>query len=253
MKKLVNFIKKNYFLLVFAFAIFFVALFSFYKLFITKPTYIYVKVKLGQGMWWASTAEPPLWLVNSIKKTSNPIDVSQVNVLKVQYYPYFSTGVNNQFIDQYNTYLTLKLKVTESRGSNDYFFNRSVVAIGAPIDLDLSNTQISGTIVSFSRKIINDQYIEKIIYLSKESPFSWEYDAIKAGDYYFDGENMVFEVLSKEILDNGNTLTVKAKIKLKKINDQLVFGEDRAITVGKNINIFTNNFSFNNYIVSRVE
>jgi hypothetical protein len=248
MKKLLHFIKKNYFLLIFAFVILLVGFFSFYKLFFTKPTYIYVKVKLGQGMWWASsTIEPPQWLVNSIKKTSNPIDV-----LKIQYYPLFITGVNNQFIDQYNTYLTLKLKVTKNRDSNDYFYNRSVVAIGAPIDLELSNVQVSGTIISFSKELIEDQYIEKIVYLNKENPSSWEYDGIKVGDCYFDGENKVFEVIGKEI-SSDNSLIVKAKIKIKEINNHFVFGEDSVITVGKNINIFTNNFTFNNYTVSRMD
>jgi len=252
MKKLHNFIKKNYFLLIFTFVILFVALFSFYKLFITKPTYIYAKVKLGQGMWWASTAEPPLWMVSSIKKTSNSIDVPLINVLRIQYYPYFTTGINNQFIDQYNTYLTLRLKVAGSRNTNDFFYNRSVVAVGAPIDLELSNVQVSGTIISFSKELIEDQYIEKIVYLAKENPFSWEYDGIKVGDYYFDGENKAFEIIGKEISIN-NSLIVKAKIKVKEINNRLVFGEDRVIIVGKNINIITNKFNFNNYIVSRID
>lgn len=250
MKKLFHFIKKNYFLLIFVFVIFFVALFSFNKSSITKSTYIYAKVKLGQGLWWATTAEPPLWLINSIKKTSGSNSDTFITVLNTQYYPYFVTGVNNQFIDQYNTYLTLKLKV--SKNSNDYYFNRSIVAIGAPIDLELSNVQISGTIISFSKELINNQFIEKTIYLTKENPFSWEYGSINVGDYYFDGENKVFEIISKEISDD-NYLIVKAKIRLKKINNLLVFGEDRVIMIGKNINIFTNNFSFSNYIISRVE
>ena len=253
MKKLFYFIKKNYFLLIFAFLIVFVSFVSFYRLFNNKQTYIYVKVKLGQGLWWAATAEPPSWLINSIKKASDSDNKLPVKVLRVQYYPYFTSGVNNQFIDQYNTYLTLKLKVTEGKNSNHYYFNRSIIAIGAPIDLELSDVQISGTVVSFSKKPINDQYIEKTIYLTKESPFLWEYEAIKAGDYYFDGENKVFQVVNKEISENGSVLTVKGKIKLKEVNNQLVFAEDKVIAPGKNINIITNHFSFNNYIVSRIE
>jgi len=253
MKKLLQFIKKNYFLLIFTFVILFVASFSFYKLFITKPAYVYVKVKLGQGLWWASTAEPPLWLVNSLNvQTDNP----NIKIIKINYYPYFISGTNiqsiNQHNDQYNVYLTLKLKVTTNKGGDIYYFNRSEIAIGSPIDMTFSNTQVSGVIIAYSNKIIVDKFTDKIIFLTKNNPDSWEYDAIKTGDYYFDGENRAFEIIGKEIA-GGNSLTVKARIKIKEINNQLVFGEDRLIAVGKIINIFTNNFSFNNYIVFRID
>lgn len=252
MKKLIHFIKKNYYLLVFSIVIIFVAIFSFYKIFTTKPTFIYVKVKLGQGLWWATTAEPPAWLVDSIKK-SNTADDLPVKVLEVRHYPFFSTGVNNQFIDQYNTYLSLKLKVTGNKNANNFSFNRSSIAIGAPIDLDLSKTQISGTIISFSKDPIKDIYLDKDIELTKTDPFSWENEAIKIGDYYFDGEEKVFEITGKQISEDNRSLTVKAKIKLKRFDNQLIFAEDRVIAVGTNINIFTNNFSFNNYVVSRID
>lgn len=252
MKKLFNFIKKNYFLLIFAFIIFSVGLFSFYKLFITKPTYIYVKVKLGQGLWWATTAEPPLWLINSLNKRANN---SNIKIEKINYYPYYISGTNaqtiNQYNDQYNVYITLKIKVTTNKTVDTFYFNRSVIAVGSPIDLAFPNIQVSGVIMAYSRQPIIDSNTDKIIFLTKNNPDDWEYEAIKIGDYYFDGENKVFEILDKEIADNF--LTVKTKIKLKKINNQLVFGEDRVITVGKNINISTNNFTFNHYVISRID
>lgn len=253
MKKLLHFIKKNYYLLAFAVIISFVTLFSFNKLFRSDQTYIYAKVKIGQGLWWATTAEPPLWLVNSLSKS---YEDTEVKVLKINYYPAAISGANDQLLsqdnDQYNTYLTLKLKVTTSKNNHSFYFNRSIVAVGSPIDLDISNVQVSGTIISFSKQLINDQYVERYIYLSKENPYSWEYEAIKIGDYYFDGENRVFEIMGKE-MSNNNSLIVKAKIRLKEINSLLVFGEERVITTGKNINIFTNDFSFNNYTVSRID
>ncbi|MFA6081289.1 MAG: hypothetical protein WC741_02690 [Patescibacteria group bacterium] len=254
MKKLLHFIKKNCFLFIFTVFIIFVALFSFNKLFISKQTYIFAKVKIGQGLWWATTAEPPLWLVNSLSK---PYEDPEAKVLKINYYPVPISGINSQLLsqdnDQYNTYLTLKLKVTTSKNGSSYYFNRSMVAIGSPIDLDISNVQVSGTVVSFSKQPIKDEYIEKYIYITKENPFAWEYEAIKIDDYYFDGENKVFEVVGKEIVDNGNALTVKAKMRLKKVDNLLIFGEDRTITVGKNISIFTNNFNFSNYTISRID
>lgn len=248
-----KFIKKNYYLLALTFIFFFVALFSFYKLFITKPIDIYVKVKLGQGLWWASTSEPPLWLVNSLNvQTNSP----NIKIIKINYYPYLVSGTNtqsiNQYNDQYNVYLTLKLKATTNKSGDVYYFNRSEIAIGSPIDLAFSDTQVSGVIIAYSNKPIIDKLVDKMIFLTKSNPPSWEYEVIKTGDYYFDGENKAFEILSKEI-SGDNSLTVKAKIKIKEINNRLVFGEDRVVSVGKNINISTNNFTFNNYVVSRID
>lgn len=253
MKKLLQFIKKNYFLFIFAFVILFVALFSSYKLFVAKPIDIYVKVKLGQGLWWASTAEPPLWLVNSLNvQTNSP----NIKIIKINYYPYLVSGTNtqsiNQYNDQYNVYLTLKLKATTNKSGDVYYFNRSEIAIGSPIDLAFSDTQVSGVIIAYSNQIIINKLADKIIFLTKNNPDSWEYEAIKTSDYYFDGENKAFQIIDKEISSN-NSLTVKAKIKIKEINNRLIFGEDRIIAVGKIISIFTNNFSFNNYIVSRID
>ncbi|EKE14682.1 MAG: hypothetical protein ACD_12C00343G0002 [uncultured bacterium] len=89
--------------------------------------------------------------------------------------------------------------------------------------------------------------------MSKENPSLWEYESINIGGYYFDGEDKMFEILAKEVSNTGNTLTVKVKIKLMNLNGRLIFAEDKVITVGKNINIFTNDFIFNNYVVSRID
>jgi len=250
MKKLLRFIKNNYFLLIFVFIIFFVVFVSFYKLFLTKSTYIYAKVKLGQGLWWASTSQPPLWLISSIMKDKKESQII-AQIIKVNYYPYFITGINNQFIDQFDVYLSLKLKVTKNNKS--FYFNRSIITVGTPIDLEFSNTQVSGTVISLSDKLLVDKYINKIVFLTKKDPFLWEYEAIKIGDYYFDGENKVFEIAGKEISENEDILTVKAKIKVKEINNQLIFANEKFFNLGKNINIITNNFNFNNYVISKID
>lgn len=250
MKKLFHFIKKNYFLLTFASIIFFVSLLSVYRIYVVKPTYIYVKVKLGQGLWWASTSQPPLWIINSITKDKKE-NQTIAQIIKVNYYPYFTTGINNQFIDQFDVYLYLRLKVTKNNKS--FYFNRSVITVGTPIDLEFLNTQISGTVISLSDKPLIDKYINKIVFLIKKDPFLWEYEAIKIGDYYFDGENKVFEIVDKEMSENEDVLTVKAKIKVKEINNQLIFANEKFFNIGKNINIITNNFNFNNYIISKID
>lgn len=65
----------NYFISIFLAVIIFVGFVSVFKLFFTKPTYVYVKVKMGQGLWWASTAKPSLWFVKSLNKGETERDL----------------------------------------------------------------------------------------------------------------------------------------------------------------------------------
>lgn len=97
--------------------------------------------------------------------------------------------------------------------------------------------------------------------MSKSNADPWEYDAIKTGDKYFDGENNILEIKDKSFFDViSNTdnrqlknITVKATIWAKDVNNKLIYGEVQIIAPGKNVYLSTDNFSFNNYIVSKVE
>lgn len=50
LKQFVPILKKHYFLLILIGCVGFVCFVAFYKIFISKPTYIYAKVKVGQGL-----------------------------------------------------------------------------------------------------------------------------------------------------------------------------------------------------------
>ena len=58
MKKFIKFSRENYFIVIFGLIILFVGVVSAKKLFFTKPTFIYTKVKVGQGLWWAGGQKP---------------------------------------------------------------------------------------------------------------------------------------------------------------------------------------------------
>jgi hypothetical protein len=267
LKRLWKFAINNYFISIFLACIVFVVLVSGYRLFFTKPTFVYAKVKVGQGLWWASTQKPSVWFVNALKKGGVEKDLignPAVKILKVQYY---SWGTSSQ----YDVYLTLKLKVSSNKKTGTYGFNRETIGVGAPIDLEFPSTQVSGTIIQLSKNPLIDEYVEKIIYLNKRSAYPWEYEAIKVGDKYFDGVSTIFEVLDKKATDTvtltgdsfGNydaTMTetrkyviVKVKIKVKRINNQLFFSEDQLVNIGKPLSISTPNFSFQDYIIGGIE
>lgn len=260
-KNLWKFALKNYFISIFFACIVFVAVVAGYKLFFSKSTYVYARVKVGQGLWWASTSQPPVWFINSIKPGEIQADLlgkPLVEILSVRHYPSFIST------NQYNVYLDLRLKVTGMKGTGTYNFNRSSIGVGSGIDLEFPQNQFSGTITDLSEKPFEDKYIEKTVYLNRPDAAPWEYDAIKIGDKYFDGKNIVFQILDKSSFDvqglvaGVNTqplknITVKVNVLVKNVNGQYVYGEEQIVAPGKIFYVSTQGFSFNNFLISKVE
>ncbi|MFN4212720.1 MAG: hypothetical protein ACK4FL_02020 [Microgenomates group bacterium] len=269
LKKLYRFAIDNYFIAIFLASIAFVAVVSIYKLFFVKPTYVYVKVKMGQGLWWASTQKPSLWFIESIKKAKNEpekdlVGKPQAQILSIRYYPWWGSN-------QYDVYLMMKLKVSKLGKTGKYNFKRSSIGIGSPVDFEFPSLQFSGTVIALSEKPIKEKFIQKTIILTKKNANPWEYESIKLGDSYFDGEEKVFEVLEKSAKDTqtitsdsfGNYpidspelkkyIFVKARVLVKQKGSKLLFGEEQVIASGKTINISTDNFQFADYLVAKVE
>jgi hypothetical protein len=265
-KKLVKFAADNYFLTAFVIIIAFVGVVSVYKLFYTKSTYVYAKVKIGQGLWWAGGAKPSIWMIDALKNEKTEQDLlgkPVAQIMNVRYYPWWGS-------DQFDVYLTVKLKVSGNVKTGKYNFKRSTIGVGSPIELEFPSIQVSGTIIDLNQEPFADRYVEETIVLSKRNAFPWEYEAIKIGDKYFDGETDVFEILDKKstdtlnissdlfgnsnpsITENRRYILVKAKISVKEKNGQLIFGEDQVIHLGKTINISTPNFTFADYIVGEI-
>lgn len=266
-KNIFRFLIKNYFITIFLACIAFVVLVSGYRLFFTKPTFVYVKVKMSQGLWWATTQKPSVWFIKSIKKGDVQTDLvgePTAEILEVRHYP-------TLYPNQYDVYLDMKLKVSGSQKTGKYNFNRSAIGVGAPVDFEFPSSQFSGTIIDLSENPITDKHIEKTVYLNKPFAYLWEYDALKINDKFFDGEEYIIEIIDKNPGDyiTANSqfmtgigesttqirqgITVKLKIKGKMVNSLFVFGNDQIITPGKIVYFATENFNFNDYIVSGIE
>lgn len=271
LKKIWKFLVDNYFISIFIACIGFVAVVSVYKLFFVKPTYVYAKVKVGQGLWWASTQKPSSWYIeafqNVIKTKESENDLSgnlQSQILSMRYYP---TYIQNQ----YDVYLIMKLKVSKLGKTGKYNFKRSSIGVSSPVDFEFPSVQFSGTIIDISEKSIKDKLVEKEIVLAKRNSDPWEYEVIEIGDYYFDGKEKVFEIIDKSARDTyvltsetfrsypiaepelRKYIFVKAKIKVKQEGVKLIFGEEQILSVGQSINIVTNKFVFQNYRVAEIK
>ncbi|GIW63855.1 MAG: hypothetical protein KatS3mg091_657 [Patescibacteria group bacterium] len=161
LKKIWKFLVDNYFISIFIACIGFVAVVSVYKLFFVKPTYVYAKVKVGQGLWWASTQKPSSWYLeafqNVIKTKESENDLSgnpQSQILSMRYYP---TYIQNQ----YDVYLIMKLKVSKLGKTGKYNFKRSSIGVSSPVDFEFPSVQFSGTIIDISEKPIKDKLSRK--------------------------------------------------------------------------------------------
>lgn len=266
-KNMLNFFQgRNYLIILLFLILFLVAVIIVAKSFLTTPTYIYAKVKVGQGLWWANTSKPPIWYVNSMvegDEARNLLGSFNAKILSKRYYHYYGS-------DQFDIYLVVKLKATHSR-NGEYSFNRSTISVGSPIEMQFPKVDITGSVIDLSLEPISDKLETKTIYFSKRNAYPWELSAIHVGDKYFDGKDIIFEVedvsgidttnLSSDVFGNSTAsiseptkyIAVKAKAKMKQVNGQWILGEDHLIIPGKVINIDTSNFSFDNYIVISVQ
>jgi hypothetical protein len=265
-QKTVRFLRKNYFLSIFFLCIGFVGIVILWRFFTSKPHYVYAKVKVSQGLWWASTQKPSLWYAQAIKKgdvegslTGEP----DAEIVEVHYYPWYAS-------DQFDVYLTVKMDVAKNEKKGTYTFKRSPLAVSSPVDFEFSGAQVSGTVVGLSEEPFANDYQEKIITLTKKSAYPWEFDAIEIGATYFDGEENMFEVLSKNSEDSTNLtsdsrgnfpgfsesmkyITVRAKVKVKSVGGELLFGEEQVVKKGKSFNISTPGFTFEDYKVGEIK
>lgn len=266
----IKFLKKQLFVSIFIGLILFVGLIVLIKFPFRKTTDLYVTVKISQGFWWANTPKPGIWFLQAFKKREkeyNLLGKPIAEIMSVRYYQQADLDLN-----QFDIYLLVKLSVEDARNKG-YMFKRTKIAIGSPIDLDFTNSQITGTIVNLNVKKITPNYIEKNITLTKKTNFPWEFDVIKVGDKYFDGEENILEITDKEAVDTyigasldsyGSTLpqvlelrkyiTIKAKIKLRKNSyNQLIFGEEQVIKVDSYANLTTNNTILSDYKVASLD
>lgn len=266
-KNPVKFLIKNYIVLAIGVVVVFVGLVAVSKLFLSKPHFVYVKVKVGQGFWWANTQRPSIWQIDSMNKGDKVEGISggvQAEILSKRYYRFKAS-------DEFDIYLTLRLDAQYSKKTDTYTFDRSTLSVGAPIEFQFPRQEITGTVIDMSEQPFDDKLVERIVTLSKRGALPWEYEGIQVGSAYFDGEENVFEIVEKSSreLTNltsdsfGNTtpaitepskyITIKAKVKVREVGNLLILGEDQTIVAGKILNISTPTVILDGYIIGKVE
>jgi len=271
-KNLLAFFRKNYFIPIFLLLTIFVGGYICYRLFFATPTYIYVRVKVGQGLWWANTLKPNTWMANAVKKGDMSYDTlgkTQAEIISVRKYPAWTNG-------QFDVDVTLKLKTNKNGENGSYSFNRSPILVGSPIEIEFPKADITGTVTDIEEKPFKDIYVDKIVLLINQGgynkDFPYRYDTIHVGDRYFDGKEYVFEILDKKLEKNIWTISnildgsgyeqtiattqnilVKAKIRVREVNNEFYYGGDYKVTSNASIPFSTSNFFFEGFTIRKIE
>ena len=261
------FYSKKYFIFISVlFIILFVGIVAGYKLFFQKPTYLYIKVKVGQPLWWAISANPSIWYMHAMNKGDTSYDFfgqSEAQIIDKKTYLWSAN-------DQYDIYLTMKIKVTENKRTKSYSFNRSTISVGAPIEFQFPRENVKGTVIEMNENKFKEILVEKTIYLEKPNAYLWEYEAIKPRGVS-DGEKTVFTLLDKHIeettqltsdsignvmLNNTKTqgkVILKAKVKVRESNGVYVLGEDKIIEPGRPFDISLGDYVLKDFTISKIE
>lgn len=254
-------VQKNKFVFLFLLFFLFFNLIIFVRFSFSTTKYVYVKVRLGQGLWWVN-ARPNYWFLPALKKGEEErglLGSPRAEILSVRYYTWNGPSL-------YDIYLTVRLKASYNKTTKKYFYKRWQVAVGSPIDFEFPKAQVSGTVMDLSEKPFKEKYVTKIVTLIKTSAYSktnpYPYKNIKIGDKYFDGEDIIFEVLDKKLKKNlwfvtddqaiihernvyfTQDIILKAKIKVKIEGNKLVFAQDQIIHPGAQLKIVTDNYAY---------
>lgn len=245
---------------------------AFAKLTKKNTKYVYAKIKVSQGLWWASTGKPNIWLAEGIKKGEieyNLLGKPVAEILEARHYPYFTERKTNE--DKFDIYLKVKLAADYNQRSQKYTFKRFSLVVGAPIEIETQSAQITGTVTELSESDFQTKKTEKTVFLTKKFAYPWEYDAIKIGDLYFDGEEVVFKVVDKyqvgtsviapdfygnitpSTTDRTRYIVVKTKIKVLEKDGLLFFGEENLLNTGSTIAISTPRFNFEEFVVGKID
>ncbi len=263
--KIAQFVRNNYFFITLLAVVGFVGFVFVFRSLTAETETVYAKVKVSQGLWWANTAKPSYWLAKSLQKGMVEKSLSgkpTVEVLSVRYYPWWNT-------EQFDVYLTVKLDVTKNERTGRYTFKRSPLAIGSPMDLEFAETQVSATVMALSDRPFDEIREERIITLEKKHANTWEGEAVEIGDTYFDGQDVVFEILEKRVVGSrevyssvGNNypidtekkvdVTITARVNLLRADDKLIFREEQPLQLGRYINIHTARFALQDYVIASI-
>lgn len=206
---------------------------------------------------------PPYWLVESIKEGDVELNVDGsklAEVVKVERYKRIGS--------EYDTYLTLNIKGVLNTRTKKYVYKGRIIEVGAPINLNLSNTLVIGQVID--NQVPKEGYQTKKVMVTGRvrNTEPWIISNLNIGDKMTNGDQdgVVAEVLTintepaqsqilfsdpKKIgvrLSTGSLivernprlrdLILTAELTVEKHGDEWYLGGHQNIKVGNNIRLY---------------
>ncbi len=229
------------------------------KQLLQKTSWITVEVKITPSEWWRDDQQPPPnWLALSVQKGSRELDWGGATTAEVMDKKIYDPGWDRKIV-----YLTLKLRTYYDKKTNQHSYKNQVVEIGNSLNLSLNKTSIDAVVVDVEGAGYQKEFITKIVTVKLYNRFPWYADAIRVGDVMKTGDQIIAEVLDKQVTYSEKTvittqksyasakggfieiqkedplkrdITVRLRLLLTKDDEEnLIFRDDQRIKVGNEL------------------
>lgn len=214
-----------------------------------------VEVKISSSSWWnRSNLPPPFWLGESIKvgdQEYNSSGTKVAEVLEVRAYELNSVN-NGGGTTRKDFYLTLNLLVKKNKQTQKLGFKDKPLEIGAPIELNLSNTLVRGLVTFIEGTTDTNPTKEILIEGVWQDAQPWEAEVVhingKMEDEFGNVTAIILDkkvelarktvetadgrlVIGRDPLRRDVYLTIKLQV--KKQGASLYFREDQKVKIGE--------------------
>lgn len=226
-----------------------------------------------EEQWTTATVSAngvPFFQVNSLHvgdSEKNPSGKKIAEIINIQAYNAPLTPIANKDI-----FVKIKLLAEINPRSKELQYKNKVIKIGSPVELMFTSGLLSGKIADLGTDSQQGKSTYKTISLRLYDQWPWLADAIKIGTGEIgEDREKISEVIEKEIKPaeitttaaDGQTLLqtnprkvdiiLKIKVKVLKINDELIFHKDKEIIVGDTISLDAGNIRIENALIESIE
>lgn len=205
--------------------------------------------------------------IGDIEQSSSGKKIAEITNIQI-YNALLATGSKAA---QNDVFLNAKILVHVNSRTGEYEYKNKIIKVGAQIDFSFSSAQISGKVYALGNKK-NEEKIDKILTLKMYSQWPWYADTLQIGESETDGTGQkIAELVSKEVVpaqittttSGGETrlgtdpqkvdLTLKIKIKIRKIGEDLIYKRDNKIIKGDLFSFNAGNAQVKDALIENIE
>lgn len=203
--------------------------------------------------------------VGDIEKNPSGKKTAEITTLEVYDTP--TTPTSNK-----DVFLTINLLTQVNPRSGELEYKNKIIKVGLPVELNFNVGKVNGIISSLGDSRQKETTVTKILTLKLYDEWPWFAEGLKVGEGEVDENGQkIAEIIGKEshpaemtvVTENGDTLlrtnprkvdiTLKVKVKAKKIKDEFLFRKDTRLLVGESFAFNAGNSRIRGALVEKLE